>query len=562
MNGFFQQPPVARNRFETDAALRYTLERMMAPELLKRAEQELQRIGRRSVTEWLPLGDQAESNPPRHVPFDAWGRRIDHIEVDSAFLRLVEAGQAIGLTALPYDPAYGSCGRIVQAAAIQLFDPVSALASCPIVMTDGATRLLLDVDPKLAARYVPRLTARTGGWTSGQWMTEKEGGSDVGRTSTVARPLGDGTWALHGTKWFTSAITADVALALARPEGAEAGSRGLSLFMLELRKPDGSWNNIHVRRLKDKLGTRALPTAELELEGTVAVPVGGLGRGVAKIAGVLNVARVWAALGAVAGAGYLLDLARDYAQKREVFGARLAEHPMHRAWLAHIAAEYEAALVLAFEAAAALGRSEHGQDATGFARLLAPLAKLACARQSVWVVSELMESFGGAGYVEDTGIPRILRNVHVHCVWEGTTSVLAADVLRALRKEPALSGAFQDDILKRISRIRNAEIHAIGQKVTSGLKELRKMMHAPAERDGRRLAWGMARTYQAALLCEAADWRWRVKADRGGIAAARQFTSADLIPVRQEASDGDLHLLAFGAAPADAPALPKTHLTV
>ncbi|MHB1669047.1 MAG: acyl-CoA dehydrogenase family protein [Thiomonas sp.] len=549
MSDFFQQPPVVRNRFQTDFALRYTVERMIPPALLDPALQELERIGQRSATEWPALGDKAESNPPRHVPFDAWGRRIDRIDVDPAFLQLVEIGQEIGLTALPYESAYGGFGRIVQAAAVQLFDPVSALASCPIVMTDGAARLLQDVDPELAARYVPRLTARTNGWTSGQWMTEKEGGSDVGRTSTIARELGDGKWALHGTKWFTSATTADIALALARPEGAEAGSRGLSLFLLELRRPDGSWNNIRVLRLKDKLGTKALPTAELELEGAVAVPVGGIGRGVAKIAGVLNVARVWAALGAVAGVGYLLDLARDYAQKREVLGARLSERPMHRAWLAQISAEYEAALALVFEAAAALGRSEHGEDEAGFARLLAPLTKLACARQSVGAVSELVESFGGAGYVEDTGIPRVLRNVQVHCIWEGTTSVLAADVIRAISKEPALGKAFQEDILGRLGRIENAEINGIAQSVRSALSELQAMMQEPMERDGRRIAWGMARTYQAALLCEAGDWRWRVKADRGGIAAARQFMSVDLIAPKQDASDSDLDVLAFGVHP-------------
>lgn len=134
-------------------------------------------------------------------------------------------------------------------------------------------------------------------------MTEKEGGSDIGQASTIARPLGDGTWALSGTKWFTSAATSQVALALARPEGEAPGSKTLALFLLELRQPDGKWNHIHVRRLKDKLGTRALATAEVDLQGTIARPVGGLDRGVGKIADLLNVARLWASWGGPAGLG-------------------------------------------------------------------------------------------------------------------------------------------------------------------------------------------------------------------------------------------------------------------
>ncbi|MEJ0047316.1 MAG: acyl-CoA dehydrogenase family protein [Rhodospirillales bacterium] len=158
-------------------------------------------------------------------------------------------------------------------------------------------------------------------------MTEQQGGSDVGRTGTVARAASDGSFLLTGTKWFTSATSADMALALARPEGAADGSAGLSLFLLELRRPDGSWNGIHVRRLKDKMGTKALPTAELDLDGTVATPVGGIGRGVAKIASLLNIARLWAALAGPGSVGHLLALARDYANKREVFGSRLHTPP-------------------------------------------------------------------------------------------------------------------------------------------------------------------------------------------------------------------------------------------
>jgi alkylation response protein AidB-like acyl-CoA dehydrogenase len=541
---FRQAPPVASNRFRTDAALRASLERHLPPALFAQAAPALDRMGERAACELPALAEQAERTPPRHVPYDAWGNRIDRIEMDPAFDALVRIGAEEGLVAIPYEAAFGAHGRVVQAGLLNLYEPVSAVASCPLTMTDGAAWLLRQHDPALWARYGARLTARRGGITSGQWMTETAGGSDVSQTETIAAALPDGKFALRGTKWFTSATSADIAMVLARPEGAPAGSAGLSLFLLELRGPDGAWNGLTVRRLKDKMGTRALPTAELELAGAVATPVGGLGRGVPKVASLLNIARIWAAYAGPAGTGHLLDLARDYARKRRVFGARLAEQPMHRAWLARIAAEYEAMLALCFETAAAVGRAEHGAR-TQMARLLAPLTKLACARQGIWATSELLESFGGAGYVEDTGIARVFRNVHVHTIWEGTTSVLAHDVLRALRSRD-LALEWLEDIGGRLARIAHPELAPVVPRIAGALHGLRHDALEPDERDGRRLAIGMARVTQAAFLAEAAEWRIVHKADRAALVAAELITREPLVgPVT---ADMDLAPLAYGSA--------------
>jgi alkylation response protein AidB-like acyl-CoA dehydrogenase len=545
MSDFLQSPPKPSNRFRSDPTLRLTLERMLPAEVFAEASVLLDRMGERAATELMPLAEEAERNLPQHVPYDAWGRRTDEIRVDSSWRRLMQVGQEAGLVALPYEAPYGAHSRVVQAGLVNLYDPASAMADCPLVMTDGAARLLLQHDPELAKKYVPLLTARDNAWTSGQWMTEKAGGSDVSRSSTMARRLDDGRWALHGTKWFTSATTGQMALALARPEGAEAGSRGLSLFLLELRGPNGSWNGLEVRRLKDKMGTRALPTAEMDLKGAVAVPVGGLGRGVAKLSGLLNIARLWASWGGPAGVGHLLDLARSYARQREVFGIELARQPMHRAWLARIAAEYEAMISLNFQTAALIGAAEHGADPT-LSRLMAPLTKLACARQAVWAASELLESFGGAGYLEDTGIPRIFRNLHVHCIWEGTTSVLAHDVLRALRT-PEPGEAWIEDVVRRLRSLPQDSGKGLRDRIEHALDTLIPMINAPDEAQGRRLAWGMARTYQAILLAEAAAWRLRVKGDRAGIAAAELFSAGGLVPPQASgAAEDGMEALAMG----------------
>jgi len=449
------------------------------------------------------------------------------------------------LVALAYEAPYGAHSRVVQAGLLNLFDPVSALATCPLTMTDGDAWLLNKHDPLLAARYVPRLTARQHAWTSGQWMTEKEGGSDVGRTSTVARQQEDGTFKLTGTKYFTSATSADIALALARVKGAGEGSANLSLFLMELRRPDGSWNGIKVRRLKDKMGTKALPTAELDLDGALAVPVGGVGRGVAKVASLLNVARLWAALAGPAAVGHLLSLARDYAGRRDVFGEKLAARPTHTAWLAQIAAEYEAMLGMGFETAAALGRAEHG-GSTNLARLLTPLTKLSCARGGIWGASELIESFGGAGYIEDTGLPRIFRNVHVHTIWEGTTNVLAHDVLRAVGNQ-LIAHEWLEDIDRRLSGVTHAALEPVVPRIRTALDTLRPMILAPEEREARRMAQGMARVTQAAILAEAAQWRILEKHDRAALIALEIVTRLPLIPALH--ADMPLDGLAYGLAP-------------
>ncbi len=546
MDDFFQLPPDAGNRFHTDPTLRLSLQWRLPDEVYRAAAPQLERLGELAATVMPPLAERAERNPPRHVAFEPWGRRVDRIEVDDSWLELMHLGQRQGLVALPYEDPYDVHTRTVQAGLINLYDPVSAVADCPLVMTDGAATLLNEHDPALARRYVPRLTAREDAWTSGQWMTERSGGSDVGDTATRAVPASDGSWSLHGSKWFTSATTSDMALALARPENAEAGSRGLSLFLLELRDQSGGWNGIQVRRLKDKFGTRALPTAELDLVGTRAVPVGGLGDGVRKLAGLLSVARYWASLGGLAGVGHLLALARDYAVKREAFGGRLVDNPIHREWFARIAVVYDAMVVLNQEAAAQMGRAEHGGDGT-LARLLIPLTKLACARQGVWAGSELLESFGGAGYVEDTGIPRIFRNLHVNCIWEGTTSVLAHDVLRALKK-PEPGEAFIEEIVRRLAALGDPVGTGVRARIEEALEALVPMINTPRESQARRLAWGMARTFQALLLAEFGQWRWQRFQDGTGIAAARLFASQGLVdPACGEAPEA-LQALAFGPA--------------
>jgi alkylation response protein AidB-like acyl-CoA dehydrogenase len=322
-----------------------------------------------------------------------------------------------------------------------LFIPSTDVYGCPLAMTDGAARTLLESgNERLIDEAVLHLTSRDPDafWTSGQWMTELAGGSDVGKSNTTARKDDDGTWRLYGRKWFTSAITANMSLALARPEGNPDGGSGLALFYVPIRDGDGLRDGIHVNRLKDKLGTRKLPTAELDLDGAAAIPVSDeLKHGTRAISPMLNVTRTWNAVTACATMRRGVALARSYAEKRKAFGKPIIDHPLHQETLADAQATYEGAFHLTFRLAELLGRTETG-EATGeeaaLLRLITPIAKLITAKQSVSVSSEMLEAFGGAGYVEDTGLPMLLRDAQVLPIWEGTTNVLSLDLLRAIQK--------------------------------------------------------------------------------------------------------------------------------
>jgi putative acyl-CoA dehydrogenase len=341
-----------------------------------------------------------------------------------------------GLVALAYDER-GGAARLHQFAKLFLFHPSSAFVSCPVAMTDGAARILarFATDTALGeafAHLVSRDPAQA--WTSGQWMTETAGGSDVSQTETQAIP-DDGQWRLHGVKFFASAAESEVALALARKPGAQRGSRGLTLFMARPRHADGAWNDVVVRRLKDKLGTRALATAELELNGCPAIQIGADGEGVRNVTTMLNVTRLHNSICAMGEAAAACALLEDYSQKRVAFERPLAGHVLHRQLLGEMRADVFAGLILTLELASLLGREdahEASERERRILRLMTPVCKIVTAEIAVRVVSKAVEGFGGAGYMEDVGIARQLRDAHVFPIWEGPPNVLALDMLRAI----------------------------------------------------------------------------------------------------------------------------------
>jgi alkylation response protein AidB-like acyl-CoA dehydrogenase len=528
---FNQPPPELGNQYADDRVLRSYLRRVMPAEMLAAVEPELSALGELAGGELYRLQLADRINEPRHLPWDAWGNRVDLVEVSPLWKIAERLAAEMGLVATAYERRHGRHSRIHQFALVHLFTPATDVYSCPLAMTDGAARALIASGNRaLIDRAVPRLTARDPAvfWTSGQWMTESTGGSDVGLSETAARNQA-GQWRLYGRKWFTSAVTSQMALTLARPQGNPAGGKGLALFYLETRDAQGRLADILVHRLKDKLGTRKVPTAELTLDGTPAVLVAGEADGIRNIAPMLNVTRTWNSVSAVSYMRRGLALARDFAAKRVAFGAPLAEKPLHADTLAGLQAEYEAGFHLAFSAVEMLGRDEAGSlDEAGrdLLRLLTPVAKLTTGRQSVSVLSEIVESFGGAGYVEDTGIPALLRDAQVFSIWEGTTNVLALEALRALQSGGALP-ALQIEIETVASSVRDTRLMAgVGTAQAALQRALQWTAQAQGdalEAGARRFAMTLGRAFALVLLARHAQWSLDHEKDQRPLLAAQRF---------------------------------------
>jgi alkylation response protein AidB-like acyl-CoA dehydrogenase len=540
MQPFNQPPPALGNQFDDDRLLCSMLSRRFGGVVPPAVQDALRELGELAGGELYRMQLADRLNEPRLTQWDAWGKRIDEIELSPLWQRAERLAAEFGLVATGYEPELGPLARTVQFALVHLFHPSTDVYSCPLAMTDGAARTLIESgNTALVKRAVPHLTSRdpVQFWTSGQWMTESTGGSDVGASETVARRA-DGGWRLHGRKWFTSAASSQMALTLARPEGNGAGGRGLALFYVETRAADGRLDRIEVLRLKDKLGTRKVPTAELVLDGTPAIPVAGTTDGVRNIVPMLTLTRTWNSVCAASFMRRGIALARDYARRRVAFGRPLARQPLHVHTLAVMQAEYEAAFHLCFELIHLLGRAEHGEaadDERALLRLMTALTKLTTGKQAVAITSEAIECFGGAGYVEDTGLPLIARDAQVLPIWEGTTNVLSLEFIKAcgdgtplaiLRRRiaTAASACNDDRLAAAVSIAGTAADRALAwyrSAASSGRDAL--------EAHGRGFALTLGRATALALMCEHAQWSLDHEQDGRARAAAAAFSAAHIV---------------------------------
>ncbi|KAL1743169.1 hypothetical protein HDZ31DRAFT_83606 [Schizophyllum fasciatum] len=444
------------NAYTTDPVLRSLLKRVLPEKVFSELEPDFQRLGDEVNTVIRDVHRRGEVNDPTLVQYDQWGRRVDRLQTSEGWRKLKAISQRQGLPAIFYERKHGEYSRIDGFARVLMMAGDMHTIFCPISMTDGCARVIeLVGTPAMKKDIFPRLISRDPeqAFTAGQWMTERPGGSDVSQTETRATATGAKSeygpvYTLDGFKWFSSATDSDVALALGRSGALESGSRGLSLFMVPLRKPllrepgavepSPISNNIFVHRLKNKFGTKALPTAELSLEGAEGYRVGAENQGVKLITPVLNITRVWSAVNSVSALRRSLAIATSYAKVRRIRGGTqlLQDTPLHVAQLAQLNLVYRALAHFAFGVVHLLGKSECGtatEDERYLLRIMTPTVKAFATEKAVPAIADAMAALGGNGYMEENDIARLLRDAMVERIWEGTTTVLSLDLARAMK---------------------------------------------------------------------------------------------------------------------------------
>ncbi|WP_158726715.1 acyl-CoA dehydrogenase family protein [Tomitella fengzijianii] len=433
------------NFARNEPALDAVIHRWVAPADAERARALFDRLGADCAERLDALAAVADAHPPVLHQYTAGGDRVDRIEYHPDYLALCRAAyHEYGLSAMSHRGVHGWTGKVphlVKYLASYLFVQVEFGLACPVSMTDAAARVLsLFGDQRFFEPWIDALvsTDPSTSMTGAMFMTELQAGTDIAQTGTRAVRDGD-RWRLSGRKWFASNPDADVIVTLARfPGGEEESTRGVGMFMVPRMLPDGTRNSYTIDRLKDKLGTRSMPSGEVTLDGAVGFQVGALERGFRQMAEMVNTSRLSNAMRSSALMRRAVRDAAAHARERIVFGRPLFEQPLMRATLLPLALDSDAALALVAYTGHQLERADTGDpEAKALTRVLTPIAKHYICKRARAVTGEAMEVRGGNGYIEEWGFARRLRDSHLGSIWEGSSNVIALDVLRCMRKSAA-----------------------------------------------------------------------------------------------------------------------------
>jgi acyl-CoA dehydrogenase len=456
--GLLAPDTTGMNFYRADPALTDLLRLYLPEALFRHIEPHLDRLG------GLAGGhlDECARLADRHTPVlhqrDRFGRDSQYIEYHPAYRELEKAAFGeFGIHAMSIRK--GIMGWpdkypvVAKHAFTFLFNQAEFGLGCPINVTDGCAKLLNNFgSDALKAKYLDGLTQTDMSKLTqgGQFMTEKEGGSDVGTLTTTAVQEGD-RWRLYGEKWFCSNADAEVVMLLARPDGAGPGTRGVGLFLMPRRLDDGSQNHYRIVRLKDKLGTRSMASGEIKLEGAIAYAVGKLDRGFVQMAEMVNSSRLSNGVKSTALMRRAHHDAMTVAKNRVVFGQRIIDLPLARRQLMKIGLATEQALSMSFLTADALDRAEAGsQDAAALLRILTPTLKFRATRDARKVCGDALEMRGGIGYIEEFATARLLRDAHLGSIWEGTGNIVAIDALKRAVGRHGADAALAADLHARL----------------------------------------------------------------------------------------------------------------
>jgi acyl-CoA dehydrogenase len=460
------------------------------------------------------LSARADKQGPMLQTHDARGARIDRVVQHPDYRKLENLSYGRGIVAIKYRPEilarHRACRHLLGFGAGYYFAQSEIGLYCPICMTDGVGRVL-ERRPEgphtaLYQMTIAHLAASDSEqlWQGAMFLTEKQGGSDVGSNAVTATRRGR-RWLLNGDKWFCSNVAADAILALARmPEGAP-GTRGLGLFLVLRRGPAGNSATIRINRLKDKLGVRSMPTGEVTFENTEAFLVAGENEGFKQMAEMLNLSRLYNAVASVAGMRRAVLEALKYGAGRTAFGHRLDQLPLWRSAMADLVAEHMGIFVLVFETVRALDLADNGdEEARKLVRIAIPMAKALSGKLAVFAVSEAMEAIGGNAYIEESILPRLLRDCQVLPIWEGTTHILTLDALRAIHREAGHEALFAR-IRLALARAKKTDTVPVKARLESDIRKLDALTKLPPDlqqREARLWLETAGRTFTLALLLE------------------------------------------------------------
>jgi putative acyl-CoA dehydrogenase len=527
-HGVDNQPPefAARDLWADDTALRQAVEREGAAAF----DERLRTYGRLAGGELLQLSFDAHRDRPRLRTHDRFGHRLDVVEFHPNYHAVMAAAIGNGVAGLSWQESRRG-SQVARAALSYLHGQVEPGSSCPLTMTHAAVPVLRR-EPKLKAwaekaaapAYDPRNVAigDKAGVTLGMGMTEKQGGSDVRSNATRAAPSSvEGEYALTGHKWFFSAPMSDGFLVLAQAPG------GLTCFLMPRWRPDGARNAFRLMRLKDKLGDWSNASSEVEFDGAWAQRIGDEGRGVATIIEMVMLTRLDCMLGSSALMRMALAQAVHHARYRRAFGKRLVEHALMQNVLADLAIEAEAALAFSMRVAGAVDRARDDAGEAAFARVATAIGKFFVCKRAPAFVNEAQECLGGAGYVEESLLPRLYRQAPLNSIWEGSGNIQCLDVLRALAREPDTAAALMQELQA------GSGLHPALDGEIAALPAL--LAGDSGEADARRLVERMALALQGAILL------------RAGSPLADTFCRSRL---------GGERGLVFGTLPADTPFVP------
>ncbi|VEF49568.1 acyl-CoA dehydrogenase [Bacillus freudenreichii] len=501
------------NFFEADPNFSFLLKHYLSNENYDLAVPHLKDLGEIAGTRLDELSRSADKHTPELINYNAKGERIDEVEYHPSYREMEALGYGkFGLVAMSHKPVLDfptKLPHVLKYAFWYLFVQSEFGLACPMSMTDSASRVL-DIygDEELKEKYLSRMisTDMDELWTGAQFMTEKQGGSDVGANTAIAKKAGD-HWEIWGDKWFCSNVSADVALVLARPEGAPAGTKGLGMFLMPRKLPDGSLNKYKVNRLKDKFGTRDMASGEVTFEGATAYVVGDIEKGFKQMMSMVNASRLSNAVRSTAMMRRSFLEALVSARGRVAFGGALADKALMKETLFELLLDSEAAASITFYTASVYDKSDSGsQPDAKLLRILTPLLKGYICKRARYSTGEAMEARGGNGYIEDWINPKLVRDAHIGSIWEGTTNIVALDVIRALLKDQAGDNFF-NDIYSRLNEIPNNPandianiLHEITDKVKAQAERIIQLNGPERDYPAKQLMNRMYHIFAASLL--------------------------------------------------------------